>query len=349
MVGEAEGTSVEDAKEALLNLRNKGFSLGDSIFRDFVLLGRLFEQQFALTSFDEVPLVELSGAGSEYIPIELLPVFWWRWPPEIATAQDLLDAARTFLGLAAVVRRTVDAPVSQETCLAVGAKLPIRLFWFAAMNGANVEREYLEAHESIDLRGPWPDGELQKTEALKVFARHVWDPRRASTGEGRLEPDRVHHYACHHQTAFDPWDSAIHLRGVSGPTHEISLEMLNGELYPFRMREERSDRSKPLVFVNACGSSTVSADSAAALPTFFIENGNVGFIGTETRVPDQFASEFARRFYDNLVIGHSVGRSLHSAKVGMLVHEHNPLGILYTLYGNPDLAIELDPNREDEM
>ena len=91
--------------------------------------------------------------------------------------------------------------------------------------------------------------------------------------------------------------------------------------------------------MNACGTSTINPSSAASFVQLFLENGNRGFIGTETRVPDLVATEYSRIFYKHLVGGETVGYAMHQAKWDLLRQFKNPLGVLYTLYGNPDLAV----------
>ena len=55
------------------------------------------------------------------------------------------------------------------------------------------------------------------------------------------------------------------------------------------------------MFLNACGSAAVDVFSASSFVKLFIENGNRGFLGTETRVPDTFAAKLSRRFYQELL------------------------------------------------
>ena len=79
-----------------------------------------------------------------------------------------------------------------------------------------------------------------------------------------------------------------------------------------------------------------------SFPEFFLEDGrNRGFIGTETLISDGFASRFARVFYARLLKRDSVGMALHKAKWALLRGAHNPLGLFYTLYANPELNVRL--------
>ena len=52
-----------------------------------------------------------------------------------------------------------------------------------------------------------------------------------------------------------------------------------------------------------------------------------------------FASKFSRLFYGELMAGRSVGQALQRSKWTMLERWRNPLGLIYTLFGDPDLRI----------
>jgi hypothetical protein len=80
--------------------------------------------------------------------------------------------------------------------------------------------------------------------------------------------------------------------------------------------------------------------AVVSFPKFFLkENRNRGFIGTETNVPDGFAAEFSQMFYRSLLRGVSLGRAIYDAKWAMLREKNSPLGILYTVYADPDLCV----------
>jgi hypothetical protein len=72
---------------------------------------------------------------------------------------------------------------------------------------------------------------------------------------------------------------------------------------------------------------------------FLVENGNRGFIGTETRIPDQYAAAFSEQFYTELLQGRPLGEAVHAARWTLLRRHNNPLGILYTVYADPDMRV----------
>ena len=80
--------------------------------------------------------------------------------------------------------------------------------------------------------------------------------------------------------------------------------------------------------------------AVTSFPRFFVEeNNNRGFIGTETNVPDEFAAAFSAAFYTSLLSGSTLGKAIHDAKWKMLLEKNNPLGIIYTVYADPDLHV----------
>ena len=96
----------------------------------------------------------------------------------------------------------------------------------------------------------------------------------------------------------------------------------------------------PLVFFNACGSTRLTPKGMASFPEYFlVRNQNCGFIGSETGVPDLFASAFCQQFYTHLIKGLGVGEAILEARRKMLIHYKNPLGILYTSYVDPCLRV----------
>jgi hypothetical protein len=95
------------------------------------------------------------------------------------------------------------------------------------------------------------------------------------------------------------------------------------------------------VFLNACGSAHLDPADPASFPELFLEDGFdfLGVIGTEATIPEQFAREFAKRFYHCLFKGYDIGHALLTSRWQMLRQYGNPLGILYTLYAEPELHI----------
>jgi hypothetical protein len=95
------------------------------------------------------------------------------------------------------------------------------------------------------------------------------------------------------------------------------------------------------VFLNACGSGDLDPAGANSFPELFLKKdfGFLGFIGTETIIPDEFAGLFSEVFYEYLLAGMSIGDALRAARWNLLKLHHNPLGIVYSLYAEPEIRV----------
>jgi hypothetical protein len=152
----------------------------------------------------------------------------------------------------------------------------------------------------------------------------------------------VVHFSCHCDTeGRSSWhDYELRLAAKVDNTRNLSLSALQTEIVlAERWRHPNPDRVMPLVFVNACGSTTMDPHSAASILTPFTKNHNRGLIGTMARIPDRFAARFSQAFYYELFSGRTIGRALHEARWRMLKDRANPLGLLYTHFGDAGLRV----------
>ena len=94
---------------------------------------------------------------------------------------------------------------------------------------------------------------------------------------------------------------------------------------------------QPIVILNACetgASGTRSADNNGFVGAF-TRLGARAVIVTEAPVWANFAQHFAVDIMDNLFAGDEIRTALHKARVKHLTKWGNPMGLAYTLYGNP--------------
>jgi hypothetical protein len=288
----------------------------------------------------EPPLVEIEAPIDVFPPLELLPLLDQRWPERMETPRDLDEAAACFVGFAAVTKRILPGSVSQDPVLR-NTPLPIAFFRDLTMEGAHQEEQFFTSlGDHVDFGGSWPRDDVSTEEAADFLSRCIFYGSHA--GE---RADQVHHFACHcFSTSESSDDWSLRLAGEEA-TVEVTSEDLNFAIRQRRRGAPTARPPLPLVFMNACGSAAVDPSSPISFPALFIDNGNRAFVGTETRIPDEFAAAFSRRFYESLFVGNKVGDSLHRARWA-LARRTAPLGILYTLYGNPELRIEPPIARE---
>ncbi len=65
----------------------------------------------------------------------------------------------------------------------------------------------------------------------------------------------------------------------------------------------------------------------------------LGVLGTLCDISDTVAAHFAMVFYEALLSGKTVGEAMHEARWHLMDRHRNPLGLLYSFYGNIDLGV----------
>jgi hypothetical protein len=100
-------------------------------------------------------------------------------------------------------------------------------------------------------------------------------------------------------------------------------------------------KGNPLVILNACKTAINPRSTADFVRVFLRDLGGCGVIATEFRVPDAFAANFARCFYQEFLQGgKTVGESLRLARAYFLRERRNPLGLLYSAYVEPETCLK---------
>jgi hypothetical protein len=295
------------------------------------------------------PVVEVNVSAPDFVPLEFLPVLDPGPPGRIDSYDKLKETAMTFLGFFAAVRRSFppsdDAPWAKGETQRIPRidnfpRLPLKLFQCVGLKGAASEADFFRSiAKHVDLDGPWPSIPMTGEDVGSLLARHLWDPSLGFDGKVRECPDQVHHFACHFTLNEHSLErSFLTLGGDSGPTTEVPVSEIEYQLYQFAGKQGWREKST-LVFANACRASVINPEAVSSLPELFRNNGNLGFIGTEADIPDAVAAEFSKRFYRHLLRGYTLGDSSLMAKRELLRAFHNPFGILYTFYAEPDIRV----------
>jgi hypothetical protein len=181
------------------------------------------------------------------------------------------------------------------------------------------------------------------------LAAQLWNASPSSTGDTLQSLDQIQHFACHcdtsSSTSSEYFLTLAHKEENDGtPSYReghVAMNQLKEQFGGFRKRV--SKKPLPLIFLNACGSSKMTPAGMASFPKFFLEYilGNRGVIGSEAIIPDVVAAEFSERFYRNLIRGHCLGEAMYRARWRLVRYLNNPLGILYAIYANPDLHVQI--------
>ncbi len=108
--------------------------------------------------------------------------------------------------------------------------------------------------------------------------------------------------------------------------------------------------SQPLVFINACHSLEIHPETVVGYVDAFVASGQAaGVIGTEARVNQELAMEFARRFFELILSPSSktatAEGALRQTRLEFLA-DGNLFGLLYTPHCWADLHFEGPPRTE---
>jgi hypothetical protein len=286
------------------------------------------------------PQIECIGELGNILPIEYLPLFSLD-SITVRDRSDLIRACRDLVGFSCIVRRSfLTLPIAQGSVLhrnSVG-RLPLRFLFHDGLPGAKHElRWFLEtAANDVDVIGPYPTG----ADSEPSLGEQIHDPRLSLDGAPGSTADGIQHFACHcYATSHKPLDNELELSN-GGEALRITLKALISDISDHFGRNGRP-AEMPLVVMNACGASRISAGGALGFPWFFLKNDNRGFIGSDVEVPDDVAAEFSTAFYTYLILDRKpLGVAFHGARTRLLTRYGNPLGISYSAYADPDLRVE---------
>ncbi|MFI9819759.1 CHAT domain-containing protein [Streptomyces sp. NPDC052013] len=297
------------------------------------------------------PLVECVGPKDSFLPLEFLPLSGIAPGPPVENREAFVTACGTLVGFSCVVRRAMlPAPVrggTGATTLRTGpqGRLPARYLYYEHLDGAMAELAWFTgaAHAHVDLEGPYPHA----ADGGPTLAEQIFDPRLLLDGERRALPDQLQHFACHCYTrSDDPLAAEIELSGA-GHHSRTTLRTLGADLVALGVSHDERDFELPLVTMNACGSGRMRAQDAPSFPYLFLMNGNRGFVGTETEIPDDVAAAFSQALYERFLIGRlPLGRALLESRRHLLHTLANPLGLSYAAYADPDLHIRPTPEEQ---
>ena len=79
--------------------------------------------------------------------------------------------------------------------------------------------------------------------------------------------------------------------------------------------------------------------TARSFPTALLTAGARGVLVSESKVWDDFALFFGNALIEKLLSGKEVATSLLETRHQFLTNSNNPMGLLFSYYGNPDVRI----------
>jgi hypothetical protein len=116
--------------------------------------------------------------------------------------------------------------------------------------------------------------------------------------------------------------------------YEIKTLTIDGGNSPFFA-------GRPFVFLNGCETGTQGARGTTdfSLPGIFLMRGARGVVATEAPVWAHFGYHFGVHFLNELAAGKEAGEAMLATRRWFLDRSGNPLGLLYSYYGNPAVRL----------
>lgn len=287
------------------------------------------------------PVIELTAEDLEplawYLPIELFPI---DAPAEalrlgVSKRRTTHEKFLGFLGMQAIVtRRRRAEPTTERT---EAGRTPLAVVTYRGsrpMPGIAGQLAFFAKRKSrfeFDADTVWPrDDTVDEDDAVDELARHF---SKSQGTKPKVNHRGVLHFCCHY------------LAGESGPeigiTDDVSIGItdLRGTLAsPLAGALRSTHAGDPLVFVNACSSGSMGRGDESLL-RLLLHRGYCHVLVGETLLPDLVASEFAKQVYAGALRGQSIGTAVWRARRYLLERFRNPGGLLYTLYGSPDIHL----------
>jgi CHAT domain len=273
--------------------------------------------------------LELLAEEQAFFPLDMLP---WFGNDEMT---DVETNALRFPAMSMQVTRLFKGPMNQSTKLC-GDSLPAAALASGDLPAAEREVGFLEQMSAF--HGPVAKDIWLSEEDL----RHPGSMTRRLANKLTQDSGGVVHLACHAATEQNASEQLLVVKarevkhGIR-PEVRISLASLDKELN--LRRRKRTEGSRPLVFLNACGSMYHTAQKKNSFASMLWRNGNLGFIGTEVNTGDASAADMAKLFYHFMHAGCPAPRALQLARLQLLSERDSPAGLIYSYYGSPELKV----------
>jgi hypothetical protein len=357
-ISQVSKVDINAAADAILQLH----AVGADLMGDLFGIRKANVKKFMTSAFKDWrinqrevnrrPKIEIISSLDNYIPFEFYPLFETLKPEPIKNLDDLIMVASRFLGFSSIINRSFHPPNSGTRRLLCNGiidnipKLRVRLFKNHRLKGLREEERFLSTANNVDFYDQWP-GKIPSSSAyMDELSQYLWyaaGTTESDNTKSKVLLDHIHYFSCHINPDSNKTNEyRMHLTFPNNSFFSLYKDVYVGitDLSErFNQMEDRdSTTTYPLIFLNACGSNRRTTSGVTSFPDLFLRNGNRGIIGTEAAIPDQYANKFAASFYKYLMQGKPIGEAIFSSKWDML-DNYNPICLLYTFYGNPDLRV----------
>ena len=316
-------------------------------FREIQKVKKVFSNIFNRSMVTgRVPTLELvSNSGEPYL-VELLPLNNWDCRVRIDSMQSFSDFLMRFPAFTCRIGRRIAKCMNSEAGVLMNTRSTnLRFFHHAGLPGAQKEidvfRDWEKDAENLIVYGPWPNECLSEADLVEAVARQLWNPRLQFDGS-QGDWDHIQHFACHCFTRRrDSEEFFLELSHDGTVMRRLRLKDLRAKFYELAMKEPAGfqPNGMPLVFLNACGTHSKNCNGNSSFAHFLTENQNLGVIGTEVDVHDDYASVFSQYFYKRFLGGVRLADALLGARWDAAKLHRNPIGLLYTAFGHPNVSV----------
>jgi hypothetical protein len=282
------------------------------------------------------------------LPIEYLPLGRTLPPPRIENPTVLQDALSPVAGFAAIIARRLDVGSTMHNYLEPdnNGKLLGKAVSYSNFHTEPQFKRWSEAiwldsrRSSCTVEPIWPDDSTMADDTADVLARCLFDPRFEFRNPTLRTSgfDQLQHFSCHYER---PSETSLGRLKLRDKRLSIAIELLSLRTSLSDLQStlnQPDDRPPgPFIFVNACHSGAAPTGLFSLVKTLYLETGARALLATETEVEFKLAAAFARPVYTELFRGRTLGTAVHQARWELVLRDNNPFGILYTLYGDPEL------------
>jgi hypothetical protein len=282
------------------------------------------------------PIVEIEASSADQliwqIPFEFFPLA--PDPEPLLTPRDRFER---FLGFRAEIVRCVRGGPSRIDPDPTG-RLPVQVFAFEDDEYKGIQEQLHYLRNNATVLSEWPIGDAvsDTSAAVTEFIRRLLSLPKSSSADGI---GCVVHLSCHYSGGDLRTDPYLDFgKCADDAPLTITVFDLQGEISRQRVGIPGTPQFAALFFLNAC--ETAASDTRTETLIGFVRKHNAtAIIASEGLLPDPLAGEFAVRLYRELLLNKPVSAAVFTARRHLLDRRANPVGLFYTLFGNPMLCL----------
>lgn len=304
------------------------------------------------------PLIEVKCPPDTILPIEVLPLGLSSLALPAQTQQEVLQNAALLGGLACRVRYVFYPGTSQDGAPAGAAgALPPTQSWSsphsisylrseAVPNWKEMRKFFDSGQLPAPMDGPYPrDGKINSAAdlALYMLAPHLLEQTIGSPGEAGERPDEsvAIHVQAHGERGKTLGDAFFlkfeHREGFLRRSKLTIVDLTDIQRALRTVHKLNGSISATNIFFNSCYSAGDLGKELLSCCMTLMAKGIGALVAPRDETPGTIAVPFAQAYYRFLLSaggsGYSDGAAVLAARLQLLAEHSNPLGLIYTSYG----------------